>query len=265
MFSTKSIIFSLFCFTCQIVYSQQFNINGIVKTNLNSEGIHVINKTGKFYTTTNKKGEFDITARLNDTIFFSSLTHKDTSIVVTSSLVKNKRVIVKLTEQIYVLDEVFIPKMLSGNLLNDMNRIKIDQSIDLGIPIRIPKKMTTSERELHYVGVFKPIMLLDLILEGEMEFDPVINGISGKTKKLKKMAQLEHKMLIMTNIRNNLSANFFSHHKLEQRERPIFLLFCEQSSDLLERCKGKNNLEILKFLEEKLILYKEKIKTEKID
>ena len=73
----SSLAFLLFLsFITQISFSQKNQLLGKVKSPLDVENIHVINKTAQIFTTTNVYGEFRITASLNDTIVFSSIQHK---------------------------------------------------------------------------------------------------------------------------------------------------------------------------------------------
>jgi len=59
-------------------FSQQL-IKGKINNTDDVEGIHVYNQTFSKYTITNKNGEFEIQAKLNDEIFFCSLQVKTTS------------------------------------------------------------------------------------------------------------------------------------------------------------------------------------------
>lgn len=62
----------MFLVFSKVYASQVVEIKGVVKADSNLEGIHVINKTSKFYAITNQKGEFVIKSRLNDTLVFYS-------------------------------------------------------------------------------------------------------------------------------------------------------------------------------------------------
>ena len=60
----------------------------------------------------------------------------------------------------------------------------------------------------------------------------------------------------MNKIKFNLSTVFFDFHELDKIMRDDFFYFCEESTDFKERCYLASEIEILKYLEEKLILYK---------
>ncbi len=249
----------------QAANSQSVEIQGKVQSKSNVENIHVMNKTGRVYTTTNSKGEFKINAKINDTLVFSSIQHIPKHIFVSENMILDRRVTVELNELINELEEVVVGKILSGDLLSDINNTEGDPPInfyDVGIPGYKGKKATQSERRLHEAGVFKPEMLLGL-LGGGVPLNPILNGISGRTKELKERVKLEANTELIRKIKSNLSEDFFSNYELEDKLRMDFFYFCEESPDFEERCHGKGDIEILTFLKEKLVAYKNNLYSNK--
>ena len=172
------------------VNSQSVEIFGKVESKADVENIHVINKTEKLFTATNRNGEFKMTVNLNDTLLFSSIQHTSKEVVITNNIILSRSLIVKLDEQINELDEVIVGKVLTGDLLSDINSIEGDPPInffDVGIPGYKGKKATQSERRLHEAttgGGFIPL-------------NPILNAISGRTKMLKKRIALEANTTLM--------------------------------------------------------------------
>lgn len=82
--------------------------------------------------------------------------------------------------QVNTLDEVFIKPKSEFN------------AVTLGILKKEIIPPTISERQLYTAGDFKPIHLLS-ILGGSLAVDPIINAISGRTKRLKRYIQIEKK------------------------------------------------------------------------
>jgi len=78
------------------------------------------------------------------------------------------------------LDEVFIASNSEFN------------AVSLGILKKEIKPLTPYERQLYTAGDFKPVHLLS-ILTGSLNVDPIINAITGRTKRLKKYIQIEKK------------------------------------------------------------------------
>ncbi len=97
------------------------------------ENIHVINKTQKLFTITDKNGKFLIVAKLNDTISFSSVQHKPKELIISKEILDRKVVSVFLEEKINALDQVTIGKVLTGNLHTDITRIKKNKIPSLNI------------------------------------------------------------------------------------------------------------------------------------
>ncbi|WP_246073312.1 carboxypeptidase-like regulatory domain-containing protein [Formosa sediminum] len=181
------LLFILCCFLVCTSYVNAQNletISGIVKGTDDLENIHVINKTCKTFTITSKTGSFEIPAKLNDTLLFSSIQYSALEVVVNTTAIYTKRITVDLEEHVNALDEVIVGKILTGNLMLDVESSEAEPEInfyDVGIPGYKGKRKTKAERDLSGAGgEFKPIMLLGL-LGGSLPVDPIINGITGRT------------------------------------------------------------------------------------
>ena len=91
------------------------------------ESVHIVNLNKVFGTITNNKGEFSISASVNDTIYFSYLGFKSQKIRVTNDMFKFKDTKVALTELAYALEEVIVrPYQLTGYLEIDVKNIPIN-------------------------------------------------------------------------------------------------------------------------------------------
>ncbi|MFD2725470.1 hypothetical protein [Hyunsoonleella rubra] len=238
--------------------AQAIELHGKVQSSVNVENIHVINATAQKFTITDKNGAFRIPVKLNDTVSFSSVQHEPKDIIITSEILSIKTISVRLKEKINTLDEVVVGKILTGDLSSDIGNVEEELPInfyDLGIPGYTGKIATQSERRLAQAGEFKPIMLLGL-LGGSMPLDPIINGISGRTKMLKGHVQHEKNDTLLKRIRIELSETLFSLNPLEEEFRMDFFYFCEMDDNFYARCAGKTDLEVLEFLQEKLKTYK---------
>ncbi len=258
----KLFIFFIVLLNFQIAVSQSVEISGKVESSVSVENIHVINKTAQVFTTTNEAGEFKIKAKLNDTLMFSSIQHISKTITISDNIILIRKLTVKLEEQINKLDEVIVGKVLTGDLLSDVKNIEGDPPInffDVGIPGYTGKPATQSERRLSEAGDFKPKMLLGL-LTGGVPLNPILNGISGRTKMLKNRVKLEAHDELLHKIKIRLSESFFSIHELDESKRIDFFYFCQEDKNFSNRCKDKSDIEVLEFLKEKLIVYKANLK-----
>jgi len=241
-------------------FSQNINLKGIVLGEESIENIHVINQTQKKYTITNDSGGFEIQVLKNDTIVFTSVQYKPLTHIVTSNNIKNETVIINLEILVNKLPESVIGFTLSGDLSKDVMNSDAKRPInfyDVGISGYKGKRKTKSERLLAEAGEFKPKMLLGLLMGG-LPLNPIINGISGRTKELKKRVALETNTKLMNALKNRLSEVFFKEYKLKKELRADFLYFCAEDKTFQKRC-ASNDLEAILFMKEKYIKYKENL------
>jgi len=241
----------------QPAFSQSIEIIGEVKSKSNLENIHVVNKTAQLFTITDRNGRFIITAKMNDTLQFSSVQHKLKVLIISEKIISAKAIFVILEEQINELDEVFVGKILTGDLLSDIKNTEGTPPInfyDVGIPGFTGTPATQSERRLHEAGEFKPIMLLGL-LSGGVPLNPILNGISGRTKMLKTRVKLEERKTLMLYIKGRLSKDFFASNPLEQSLKSDFFYFCADDENFIKYCKNQTDFKILIFLKMKYKQY----------
>ncbi|MBT8184541.1 MAG: carboxypeptidase-like regulatory domain-containing protein [Eudoraea sp.] len=98
------------------------------------ESVHVVNLNQVIGTITNKKGEFSITAAVNDTLYFSYLGFKSQKIRITNDMFKFKDTKIALTELAYALEEVILkPYQLTGYLEIDVKNLPINTAYQYSI------------------------------------------------------------------------------------------------------------------------------------
>ncbi len=246
------------CF--QATQAQTVEILGRVKSDVNIENIHVINKTGNFFTITNTQGEFKIKAKLSDTLQFSSIQHKEKHVIITNEVIFTKAILVLLDEQINELDEVIVGKILTGNLLLDINNIEGKPPVnfyDVGIPGYTGKPKTQSERRLSEASEFKP----SLGAGAAVPILPIINAITGRTKMLKNRVKVETTEALMQSIKGRLSKDFFASNPLKEDLRVDFFYFCADDEHFMKYCKNQSDFNILVFLRQKYRQYMANRKT----
>lgn len=236
--------------------AQTVEINGQISAADAVDGIHVINKTASRFSISSSNGAFTIPAKLNDTILFSGISYQPKEIVVTKMIIGSKQMLVYLEEMVTVLDEVVVGKVLTGDLMFDLNNAELKQDLnfyDLGIPGYTAKLKTQSERRLFEAtsgGGLIPIV-------------PIINAISGRTKRLKEFVKLEKMDSCLDKIKSDFSELFFSTHELEEEHRVEFFYFCQDDPEFEKLCTVKNDMAVLMFLEAKLKAYRAILQTQK--
>ncbi len=101
--------------------------NEITETPMQS--VHVVNLTRVIGAITNNKGQFEIEASINDTIYFSYVGHKPLKIAVTSDMIKFKNSKFKLTGLAFALEEIILrPYQLTGYLEIDIKNVPINSA-----------------------------------------------------------------------------------------------------------------------------------------
>ncbi|QWX82605.1 carboxypeptidase-like regulatory domain-containing protein [Cellulophaga sp. HaHaR_3_176] len=98
------------------------------------ESVHVVNLNKVVGTITNEKGEFEIRASVNDTLYFSYLGFKSQKVRVTNDMFKFKDTKIALTELAYALEEVIVSSYnLTGYLEIDVKNLPINDSYQYSI------------------------------------------------------------------------------------------------------------------------------------
>ncbi|HUH48113.1 MAG TPA: carboxypeptidase-like regulatory domain-containing protein, partial [Arenibacter sp.] len=98
------------------------------------ESVHVVNLNRVIGTITNEKGEFAISAAVNDTLYFSFLGFKSQKIRVTNDMFKFKNTEISLTELAYALEEVVVrPYSLTGYLEIDVKNLPLNNAFQYSI------------------------------------------------------------------------------------------------------------------------------------
>jgi hypothetical protein len=228
-------------FQVESMVSQTVEIYGKIESNDDVENIHIINKTARVFTISNQAGNFKISAKINDTLVFSSVQYQTKILVIDENILINKRVNVFLEEHINELDEVFVGKFLTGDLLSDINNTEGEPPInfyDVGIPGYTGKIATQSERRLNEATTGGGIIPLN----------PILNAISGRTKMLKQQVALEAKDELLFSIKARLSEVFFELNPLEESLIMDFFYFCQEDENFMNACKNQSDLKILQFL-----------------
>ncbi|WP_347924567.1 hypothetical protein [Pontimicrobium sp. SW4] len=252
------VLFGLISFS---IYSQTVEIEGVVAGGSDVENIHVINKSANKFATTNKLGAFTIEVRLSDTLVFSSVQYNLKAVFISPEIITKKRVMVFLEDKVNELGEVLVGKILTGSLDSDIKNSDAERPLnfyDLGIPGYTGKPKTQSERRLHEADAGKYVTIG---LGVGLNLNKILNGITGRTKKLKERVRKEYSDVLLEKIKANLSKDFFVTYPLDESLRADFFYFCSDDENFEKRCKDKSDIEVFEFLAEKIVSYKANLKT----
>ena len=130
----KKIIIFITLTISTLTFSQEKSES--VKGNVQSEtsksilqNVHVLNLSKVKGTITNSKGEFEINAKVNDTLYFSYIGYKPLKIIVTNDLIRFDDNTIELTELAFALEEIIIkPYQLTGYLEIDVKNAPVNTS-----------------------------------------------------------------------------------------------------------------------------------------
>jgi hypothetical protein len=247
----------VFLCVISVINAQEVNISGKVIANDDVEGIHIINKTAGKFSITNSYGQFQIPAKPNDTILISGLKYVNEEIVVNDIIYKSRIIEVYLKENINQLNEVIVGKILTGDLLTDIENANLKRDInfyDLGIPGYTGKPKTQTERRLYEADAGKFFVFYGVGFA--INVHKILNRISGRTRTLKNHVRLETLDVCMNRAKSEFSEILFAELEIEEHLIMEFFYYVSEDANFMELCKRDNNMEMYEFLVHKLTHYK---------
>lgn len=160
----------------------------------NLEDIHVINRSQKKATISSQGGYFTIKAKVLDTIIFSAVHLKAVQHIVKKEDFGQDLLFVKMEVLETTLDEVTLTQYKNIN------------AVSLGIVPANQKTYTPAERRLYTATGGGNTYGLST----SVSLDGVINGISGRTKMLKRELEIEKKEFLLESVRLDFNDNYFT-------------------------------------------------------
>ena len=93
------------------------------------QNVHVLNLTKVKGTISNSKGEFEVKANVNDTLYFSYIGYKSLKVIVTNDLIRFDDNTIEITELAFALEEIIVkPYQLTGYLEIDVKNAPVNTS-----------------------------------------------------------------------------------------------------------------------------------------
>lgn len=248
-----------------LLQAQRQEIKGKLIASDDVEGIHILNKTASKFTISNDKGEFRIEAKATDTLLISSLIYNNKEIIVSKEHENSNSIEIKLDEKVSELDKVIVGKILTGSLQSDLENSDAKTEInfyDLGIPGNTKLPLTQNEKKLHDAdgGSWGHIGL-----GFGVNFHKLLNKISGRTKKLKDIVELDDKDKCINRLRIDYESILFENDTLAKNLRNEYFLFSQEDENFLSLCKEDNDIKLLEFLQLKLKAYRENLNSSNND
>lgn len=257
MIRTK-LLFIFFGISLNVLFAQNKELKGLVKSTIKDdvEGIHVLNVSQSIYSTTNIKGEFVIPAKLGDTISISSIKYEIESISINKKHIDEEYLEIVLKEKINQLDEVIVGKVLTGDLSSDIKNTKIEDEInfyDVGIPGYTGPRMTQNERRLYDADSGKFFYFYGIA--ASINVYKILNRISGRTKRLRKIVEEERLDRFILRIRDLHLESLFADTTLTEQQIAEFFYFCGDDKEFVIWCSNRSDIEVFEKLQKKLVIY----------
>ncbi|WP_422107442.1 carboxypeptidase-like regulatory domain-containing protein [Winogradskyella sp.] len=270
METTKRICGLVALFSICILQAQRKDIKGQLTADDDVEGIHILNKTASKFAISNADGSFIILAKAQDTLVISSLKYENKEIVITQFHEDNETVSIQLVEKVNALDKVIVGKLLTGSLQSDLENsdAKTDLNFyDLGIPGNVKLPLTQNERKLHDADGGSWGALMGGPFGGGLGVNvhKLLNRISGRTKKLRAIVELDDRDKCINRLRTNYESIIFEKDSLAENLKNEFFLFSQEDENFLKLCEQNNDIELLVFLQQKLKAYRKNRESEDND
>jgi hypothetical protein len=154
------------------------------------EAVTVINESTEEMVKTDATGSFQIGAKSGDVLVIASIFITGRQVSINEEHIKNGAINIYVQPSVNALDNV------------EVNNL---DAVSLGILDSPAKTYTPAERRLKTAGDFNPAYLLG-VLGGSVKVDPILNAISGRTKRLKSEVVIEKKENILAQL-DELLAN----------------------------------------------------------
>jgi hypothetical protein len=221
----------IFCLYGFLGYAQNETESSIIsalvvnaQTDEPMESVHVVNLNQVLGTITNEKGEFSITAAVNDTLYFSFLGYKSQKIRITNDMFKFKDTKIALTELAYALEEVIVrPYQLTGYLEIDVKNLPVNNAYQYSI----------SGLSVGYEGGNKNPSAVTKVLGAILNPADLLRNLFGKKpNQMRKLRQIKED----DRIRDLLASKF-------DRETLMELLQLDKMDiqDILNNCNYSNS------------------------
>lgn len=173
----------------------------VLNDTIERASLNVVNISMRKGAITNAQGQFEIKARLHDTLHISAVQYESKQFMVTNKMVSERYVAFYLVPKITELDEVVLSNInLSGDLRKDVGSLTLQKEYrpsDFGIPGKSAPVRTSEERRFYGVT------------GGAGGFGALINLINGNTKKYKRQLEIARFQIKVERTREQFSDSMF--------------------------------------------------------
>ncbi|MCF6181981.1 hypothetical protein [Lutibacter sp.] len=255
-------VFLLFLFVVLNCYTQQHQktITGkLLNYQKPINDVAVLNLNTKTGTISNDNGKFTIMVKLNDTLLITSIQYQTRKMVITKKIVDSfKPIIIQLIPSVTILEEVFVHRKITGDLVLDSKNTPKDKT---------PKpNFTITKAEISGFSLKYSTSNYTKPPNAEAFTNPIqMYGVGGGAsipderyeKYLKSKKLIHQKKDFPTKIVTTLGLPFFINElKIPKEKINNFLTYCEYKN-IIEKYYNHQLLEVIKILQDESKSYHE--------
>lgn len=261
----KTLFLFLFLLSTVVFSQETIVLRGeVLNDSIEKASLTVVNISLKKGSITNEAGVFEIPVRVSDTINISAVQYEPRQFAVTQKMYDRKTMSLYLVPKVNELDEVFVDnRFLSGVLDKDANDVSlkellagIQKAADQGL-LEDVEIATKEERRLHTATTGTDGKAMVNFTGLAIPLPWLINGINGKTKKLKKhLAVATYQDKVMQAITKYSDSLYVKDLHIPEVLIEDFMFYALQDASL-EEMDTTNSLLFLEFLSAKATVYLE--------
>lgn len=234
-------------------FGQQIALQGRVMNPTDNSGIHIFNKTSNFNTITNQRGEFTLDVGLQDTLYFSSIRYSLKEVVISAAIFNSKTLQVTLEDRINELDEVLLGNQLSGNLLQDISGITLEEKFNFD-DVGIPGFTGTPEEKI------VPIVP-SLGTATRVDLESLYKHLSGYYRKLRLQRKWDKQNNMAVTLMAYYTNDFFiDAYNIPENYIYDFVLYCIETTTIEQDFNAKNYALVLNYFDTAAAVYVARIK-----
>ncbi|MBZ9651282.1 carboxypeptidase-like regulatory domain-containing protein [Psychroflexus montanilacus] len=238
----KKILFLIMIFPSLLMAQETLMKGRIYADSIGEYQVNIINIDQQIGSVSNTKGNYEIKARVGDSILFTSLQHRTYTIKVDKKNLENDTSIF-LELQVNELPEVTLNQYnLSGDLTKDIDKVKVNFVDQRQFGFGVPRELEKIDRELY--------------ISSTGMLTPLIYAITGETKRLKQRKAnatvRSNQIKIMRQVSSDLITKDL---KIPEKYIEDFAYFCAEDLKTMSIVNKNDPLALIDELKLKAIAY----------
>lgn len=224
----------------------------VVEAALGIPDVHILNLSASRATITDADGAFRIGVRRGDTLRISAVRYKRIQWRITEAMLKSGQLEIALEPFVNDLEEVVVsPYDLTGDLAKDLQKLPgrdRPTAISLGLPNARARRLSPTENRIHEATTGAGIVPLN----------PLLNAITGRTRRLKKQLAFERRYEKIQRWRLLYPDSVLTRQlNIPEARIEDFMYFCELDEAFEPIADSGNQLQIWGFLRRKSLEYRQ--------